>query len=128
MTSGASVLIGTTAKSAALKLLITTESIMTKASHLSDITPGEILFEEFMKPYGLSQNGLAGALGVSPMTVNQIIHGKRAITAEVALRLGRYFGMSPQFWLNLQTRHDLEKAEDSIGKRLRQEVRPLAAA
>jgi len=101
---------------------------MKHASHLSDITPGEILIEEFMKPHGLSQNGLAVALGVSPMTVNQIVHGKRSVTAEVALRLGRYFGMSPQFWLNLQARHDLEKAEDAIGRRLQQEVRPLAAA
>lgn len=101
---------------------------MKKASHLSDITPGEILLEEFMKPFGLSQNGLAAALGVSPMTLNQIVNGKRAISAEVALRLGRYFGVAPQFWLNLQARHDLEKAEDAIGKRLLQEVRPLAAA
>ena len=101
---------------------------MKHASHLSDITPGEILFEEFMKPHGLSQNGLATALGVSPMTVNQIVHGKRSVTAEVALRLGRYFGMAPQFWLNLQSRYDLEKAEDVMGGRLRQEVRPLAAA
>ena len=101
---------------------------MKHASHLSDITPGEILLEEFMKPYGLSQNGLAQALGVSPMTVNQIVHGKRSVTAEVALRLGRYFGMAPQFWLNLQSRYDLEKAEDAIGLRLRHEVRPLAAA
>ena len=100
---------------------------MKHSSHLSDITPGEILLEEFMKPHGLSQNGLAEALGVSPMTVNQIVNGKRSVTAEVALRLGRYFGMAPQFWLNLQARHDLEKAEDAIGKRLRKEVRPLAA-
>ena len=100
---------------------------MKHASHLSDITPGEILLEEFMKPHGLSQNGLAEALGVSPMTVNQIVHGKRAVTAEVALRLGRYFAMSQQFWLNLQARHDLEKAEAAIGGRLRQEVRPLVS-
>ena len=81
-----------------------------------------------MKPFGLSQNGLAAALSVSPMTVNQIVNGKRAISAEVALRLGRYFGVAPQFWLNLQARHDLKKAEEAIGKRLLQEVRPLAAA
>ena len=101
---------------------------MKHSAHLSDITPGEILLEEFMKPHALSQNGLARALGVSPITVNQIVHGKRSITAEVALRLGRYFGISPQFWLNLQSRHDLEKADDAIGGRLRLEVRPLAAA
>jgi addiction module HigA family antidote len=101
---------------------------MKPASHLSDITPGEILLEEFMKPHGLSQNRFSKALGVSPMTISEIVNGKRSITAEVALRLGRYFGMAPQFWLNLQARYDLEKAEDAIGKRLRLEVRPLAAA
>ena len=101
---------------------------MKHASHLSNITPGEILLEEFMKPHGLSQNRLSKSLGVSPMTINEIVNGKRSVTAEVALRLGRYFGMSPQFWLNLQARHDLEKAEDAIGKRLRLEVRPLATA
>jgi addiction module HigA family antidote len=100
---------------------------MKPASHLSAITPGEILLEEFMKPNGLSQNRLSAALGVSPMTVNEIVHGKRAVTAEVALRLGRFFGIAPQFWLNLQARHDLEKAEDSIGKRLRLEVHPLVS-
>lgn len=101
---------------------------MKYATQLSNITPGEILLEEFIKPHGLSQNGLAAALGVSAMTVNQIVNGKRAVSAEVALRLGRYFGISPQFWLNLQARHDLEKAEDALGERLHQEVRPLAAA
>jgi addiction module HigA family antidote len=101
---------------------------MKPASHLSEITPGEILIEEFMKPHGLSQNRLSKALGVSPMTISEIVNGKRSITSEVALRLGHYFGMAPQFWLNLQARYDLEKAEDAIGSRLRLEVRPLAAA
>ena len=101
---------------------------MKRQNDLSDITPGEILREEFMKPHGLSQNALAAALGVAPMTVNQIVNGKRRITAEVALRLGRFFDMAPQFWLNLQARHDLEKAEDSIGEKLRREVRPLVVA
>ena len=101
---------------------------MKKATHLSDITPGEILFEEFMKPHGLSQHGLAAALSVSPMTINHIVNGKRGITAEVALRLGRFFGMNPQFWLNLQAHYDLEKAEDAIGRDLRKEVIPLVAA
>jgi addiction module HigA family antidote len=101
---------------------------MKPAGHLNNITPGEILLEEFMKPHALSQNRLSRALGVSPMTINEIVNGKRAITAEVALRLGRYFGMAPQFWLNLQARYDLEKAEDAIGKRMRLEVRPLAVA
>ncbi len=100
---------------------------MKKATHLSNITPGEILAEDFMKPHGLSQAALAAGLGVMPMTVNQIVHGKRSISAEVALRLGRFFGISPQFWLNLQSHYDLEKAEDAIGSKLRQ-VSPLKAA
>lgn len=100
---------------------------MKKAAHLSDITPGEVLVEDFMKPHGLTQAALSAGLGVMPMTVNQIVHGKRAISAEVALRLGRFFGISPQFWLNLQSHHDLEKASDSVGAKLRQ-VRPLKAA
>lgn len=100
---------------------------MKKAAHLCNITPGEILVEDFMKPHGLNQAALAAGLGVMPMTVNQIVHGKRAISAEVALRLGRFFGMSPRFWLNLQSRHDLEKAEDALGAKLRK-VSPLRAA
>jgi addiction module HigA family antidote len=100
---------------------------MKPASHLSDITPGEILIEEFMKPHGLSQNRLSKAPGVSPMTIYEIVNGKRSITAEIAMRLGRYFGIAPQFWLNLQARYDIEKVEDAIGKRLRDKVRPLAA-
>ena len=80
-----------------------------------------------MKPHALTQAALAAGLGVMPMTVNQIVHGKRAISAEVALRLGRFFGISPQFWLNLQAHHDLEKAADAMGRKLRQ-VTPLKAA
>jgi addiction module HigA family antidote len=100
---------------------------MKKAAHLSNITPGEVLVEDFMKPHGLTQAALSAGLGVMPMTVNQIVHGKRAISAEVAIRLGRYFGINPQFWLNLQSHHDLEKAEDSMGRKLRQVI-PLKAA
>lgn len=100
---------------------------MKKADHLSNITPGEILVEDFMRPNGLTQAALAAGLGVMPMTVNQIVHGKRAISAEVALRLGRFFGISPQFWLHLQSHHELEKASDAVGAKLRQ-IRPLKAA
>ena len=80
-----------------------------------------------MLPHGLSQNGLALALGISPIAINHIVHGKRAISAEVALRLGRFFGINPQFWLNLQARYDLEKAGDAMGDKL-QQVHPLIAA
>ena len=71
------------------------------------VMPGEILREEFMEPLGLSQNGLARAIGVPPRRINEIVHGKRAITADTALRLAAYLGPDPQFWLNLQTHYDL---------------------
>ncbi|MBN1931375.1 MAG: HigA family addiction module antidote protein [Desulfobacterales bacterium] len=93
-----------------------------KDNKLSPIHPGEILMEEFLKPMGISQYRLAKDISVSPRRINEIVHGKRAITADTALRLGRFFDMSPQFWLNLQTRYDLEVTEDSLANRLDQEV------
>lgn len=78
----------------------------------SPIHPGEILLEDFIVGFGITQNKLAVSIGVPPRRINEIVHGKRAITADTALRLGRYFGVDPQFWLNLQTRYDLERAED----------------
>ena len=75
-----------------------------KNKQLPPIHPGEILMEEFLEPMGISQYRLAKDISVSPRRINEIVHGKRAITADTALRLGRFFGMSPQFWLNLQTR------------------------
>jgi addiction module HigA family antidote len=86
------------------------------------IHPGEILLEEFMKPLALSQYALAKALGVPPRRINEIVHGKRAITADTALRLGRYFEVNPQSWLNLQSHYDLELATLKLGERLVQEV------
>ena len=80
-------------------------------TNLHNITPGEILLEDYMKPMKLSQNALGRALGVPPRRINEIVHGQRAITPDTALRLGKYFGVSAQFWLNLQTRFDLQKAE-----------------
>lgn len=74
------------------------------------VLPGQILFEEFMEPLELSQNGLARAIGVPPRRINEIVHGKRAITADTALRLAAYLGPDPQFWLNLQTHYDLSVA------------------
>jgi addiction module HigA family antidote len=92
---------------------------------LNSIHPGEILMEEFLKPIGVSQYRLAKDISVPPRRINEIVHGKRSVTADTALRFGRFFGMSPQFWLNLQTRYDLEVTEDSLGNRLEKEVNRL---
>ncbi|MEY4385021.1 MAG: hypothetical protein RLY20_304 [Verrucomicrobiota bacterium] len=95
---------------------------------LANITPGEILEEDFLKPMGLSQYRLAKDIGVPARRINEIVKGVRSITADTALRLGRYFKMSPQFWLNLQTHRDLEVEEERLGRRLEREVRVLAVA
>jgi addiction module HigA family antidote len=92
---------------------------------LSPIHPGEILREEFLGPMGISQYRLAKDISVPPRRINEIVHGKRSITADTALRLGRFFGMSAQFWLNLQTRYDLEVTEDLLEHRLDEEVHAL---
>ena len=96
------------------------------ADKLSPIHPGEVLLEEFIKPMNLSQNRLAIDIGVDARRINEIVLGKRAITADTALRLSRFFGNSPQFWMGLQTQYDLDVAEDQLGRRLEREVRPLA--
>ncbi len=83
------------------------------AKKLPNIHPGEVLLEEFLVPMNISQNALARRIKVPPRRVNEIVHGKRAVTADTALRLGRYFGISPQFWMGLQADHDLEAAEQS---------------
>ena len=89
-----------------------------KKKKLPPIHPGEILMDEFLEPMGISQYRLAKNISVPPRRINEIVHGKRSITADTALRLGRFFGMSPQFWLNLQTRYDLEVTEDLLEDRL----------
>ena len=94
---------------------------------LPPIHPGEILIEEFLKPMGLSQYRLAKDISVPPRRINEIVHGKRSISADTALRLGRFFGISPQFWLNLQTRFDLEVTEDLLAERLEKEVQVLSS-
>jgi antitoxin HigA-1 len=94
---------------------------------LPPIHPGEILMEEFLAPMGISQYRLAKDISVPPRRINEIVHGNRSITADTALRLGRFFGMSPQFWLNLQTRYDLEVTEDFLANRLDDEVHALQA-
>jgi len=96
-----------------------------KNKKLSPIHPGEILIEEFLKPMRLSQYRLAKDISVPPRRINEIVHGKRSISADTALRLGRFFGISPQFWLNLQTRFDLEVTEDLLAERLEKEVQVL---
>lgn len=106
---------------------ITIETIM-KSKLLANITPGEVLEEDFLKPMGLSQYRLAKDISVPARRINEIVKGQRAITADTALRLGRYFKMSAQFWLNLQAHYDLEMQQERLGKRLEREVRVLATA
>ena len=93
------------------------------AQKLAPVHPGEVLLEEFLKPLGLSQNRLALNIAVPPRRINEIVLGKRRITAETALRLARYFDTTPQFWLGLQTDYDLDVAADALGDRLDREVR-----
>ncbi len=94
---------------------------------ISPIHPGEVLLEEFLEPLGVTQHHLAVSIGVPPRRINEIVHGKRRITADTALRLSRYFGTSDRFWLNLQTRYDLETQKDAIGQDLDQ-IHPLQTA
>ena len=95
---------------------------------LNPVHPGEVLLEEFLKPMGLSQNRLALEIGVHPRRINEIVLGKRRITADTALRLARYFGTSPQFWMGLQNDYELDVAADALGNRLDIEVRPMAVS
>ena len=95
---------------------------------LAPVHPGEVLLEEFLKPMELSQNRLAIDIGVPARRINEIVLGKRRVSADTALRLGRYFEMSPQFWLGLQMDYDLDIEEDKLGTRLEREVRPYAMA
>jgi addiction module HigA family antidote len=97
------------------------------AKKLDPVHPGEILQKEFLEPMGLSQNRLALALGVPARRINEIVLGKRAITADTALRLARYFKMSPQFWLGLQMDYELDVAEDRLEGRLEKEITPMSA-
>jgi len=91
------------------------------------IHPGEILLTEFLEPMGISQYRLAKSIGVTPRRINEIIHGRRAITADTALRLGRFFSMEAQFWMNLQSHYDMEVALEALQDRLDKEVHPHAA-
>ncbi|MDO5721928.1 MAG: HigA family addiction module antitoxin [Actinomycetaceae bacterium] len=93
---------------------------------LAPIHPGEVLMEDFINELGVTQHKVAVGIGVPPRRINEIVHGKRAITADTALRLGTYFGTSAQFWLNLQTQYDLDVAEDKLGAQLA-DIKPLVA-
>ena len=98
-----------------------------KTAKLAPVHPGEVLLEEFLKPMEISQNRLALSIGVPARRINEIVLGKRSVTADTALRLARYFGNSPQFWLGLQTDYDLDVAMDMLGDRLEREVHTVYA-
>jgi antitoxin HigA-1 len=91
------------------------------------IHPGEVLLTEFIEPLGLTQHRVAVAVGVPPRRINEIVHGKRRITADTALRLGRFFGTTDFFWVNLQTRYDLEVERDALGSEL-ERIKPMRSA
>lgn len=100
---------------------------MTTTDKIRPIHPGEILMEEFIKGFEITQHKLTVAIGVPPRRINEIVHGKRGISADTALRLERYFGVSAQFWLNLQTRYELDLAEDRAAEQIAA-ITPLKAA
>ena len=109
------------------KLLTITEEKM-KMKKMTPVHPGEVLMEEFLKPMSITQYRLAKDIHVSARRINEIVRGLRAVSADTALRLARYFGSSPQFWLNLQAGYDLEIEIDRIGDQINKEVRQLAVA
>jgi addiction module HigA family antidote len=96
------------------------------AKRLPPVHPGEILLDEFLVPMGITQYRLAKSISVPPRRVNEIVHGARAVSADTALRLARYFGTSERFWLNLQSQYDLDMEYDRIGNRLEREITPRA--
>ncbi len=96
-------------------------------AEIDPVYPGEVLMGEFLEPLGVTQHRLAVDIGVPPRRINEIVHGKRRITADTALRLARYFGTTDRFWLNLQTRYDLEIEKDHLGTAL-EAIRPLKSA
>jgi addiction module HigA family antidote len=101
---------------------------MTTTRKLAPIHPGEILLEDFLEPIGISQYRLSQDISVPPRRINEIVHGSRRVSADTALRLARYFGTTERFWLNLQSRFDLEEQRDLLGNRLAKEVVVLRAA
>ena len=100
---------------------------MAKSKRLDPVHPGEVLMEDFLKPMKLSQNRLALSIGVHPRRINEIVLGKRGITADTALRLAKFFGTSPEVWLGLQKDYELDVAMDELGDRIDREVRTFAS-
>ena len=96
------------------------------APTMEPIHPGEVLMLEYLEPLGLTQHRVAVAIGVPPRRINEIVHGKRAVSADTALRLAKFLGTTPEFWLNLQSRFDLEKARDRAGREIEADIVPLA--
>lgn len=99
---------------------------LTTTDKLPPVHPGEILMEDFLKGMGITQHKLAVSIGVPPRRINEIVHGKRAVTADTALRLAKFFEMSPQFWLGLQAQYDLDVAEDKILSEI-ERIQPVQA-
>ena len=131
MTNGESASIGAKVQRKALRSSITISEVktaMASKDRLPPIHPGEILWEEFLSPLGMSANELALALRVPATRINDIVNEKRGITADTALRLARYFGTTPRFWMNMQASYELEVAEDQLGKAVTREVLPRTAA
>src|SRR6516164_1291394 len=108
--------------------IITDEEIAMAENEFAPVTPGEVLKEEFLAEYGLSQNQLAKAIGISPNRIAEIISNRRRITADTALRLGLYFGNSPEFWMNLQTQYDLKMAMRNLKPEDVKRIKALRAA
>ncbi|WP_402372105.1 HigA family addiction module antitoxin [Isoptericola rhizosphaerae] len=100
---------------------------MTTTDKLEPIHPGEVLMEDFIEGFGITQNKLAVSIGVPPRRINEIVHGKRGITADTALRLAKYFGTSAAFWINLQSHYDLDRAEERAGEQI-DGIKPLQVA
>src|SRR5262245_42144428 len=99
-----------------------------KARKLKPVHPGEVLQEEFLLPMGISQNRLALAIGVPARRINEIVLGKRGVSADTALRLAKFFGVSAEFWMGLQKDYELDVARDEVGERLEREVRPYVVS
>ncbi len=100
---------------------------LTITRKLAPIHPGEVLLEDFIKGFGITQHRLALAIGVPPRRINEIVHGLRSVTADTALRLARYFGTTPQFWMNLQDQYEIDLAQDRLHEQLAA-IKPLATA
>ena len=100
---------------------------MTTTDKIAPIHPGEVLMEDFIEGLGITQNKLAVSIGVPPRRINEIVHGKRGISADTALRLAKYFGTSAEFWINLQSHYELDRAEDRAGEQI-DEITPLSIA